>query len=69
MITEKASLEIKKHESTFLDLIESLDKTSSIDRIRISSIEPNLLKNEIIFICFKKQFICSSFSHTSSKWK
>jgi threonylcarbamoyladenosine tRNA methylthiotransferase MtaB len=38
----------KVHESTFLDLIQSLDKTSSIDRIRISSIEPNLLKNEII---------------------
>ena len=38
----------KVHESTFLDLIQTLDKTSSIDRIRISSIEPNLLKNEII---------------------
>lgn len=38
----------KKHEHTFLDLIKELDKVEGIDRIRISSIEPNLLKNESI---------------------
>jgi threonylcarbamoyladenosine tRNA methylthiotransferase MtaB len=38
----------KKHQESFLDLITSLDKVSGIDRYRISSIEPNLLSNEII---------------------
>ena len=38
----------KKHETTFLELIKELDLTSKIDRFRISSIEPNLLKNDII---------------------
>ena len=48
----------KVHENTFLDLIQTLDKTSSIDRIRISSIEPNLLKNEIIsFVSQSKLFV------------
>ena len=51
----------KKHESTFLDLIESLDKTSSIDRIRISSIEPNLLKNEIISFVSKSNLFVPHF--------
>ena len=51
----------KKHESTFLDLIESLDKTSSIERIRISSIEPNLLKNEIISFVSKSNLFVPHF--------
>ena len=38
----------KKHEHTFLDLITELNKVSGIERIRISSIEPNLLKDESI---------------------
>lgn len=38
----------KKHEHTFLDLVTELDKVEGIERIRISSIEPNLLKDEII---------------------
>lgn len=38
----------KKHEHTFLDLITELDQVDGIDRIRISSIEPNLLKDESI---------------------
>ncbi len=38
----------KKHEHTFLDLVEQLDKVEGIERLRISSIEPNLLKNETI---------------------
>lgn len=38
----------KKHEHTFLDLISELDKVDGIERIRISSIEPNLLKDESI---------------------
>ncbi|WP_179345729.1 tRNA (N(6)-L-threonylcarbamoyladenosine(37)-C(2))-methylthiotransferase MtaB [Winogradskyella ursingii] len=38
----------KKHEHTFLDLVTKLDKVAGIERLRISSIEPNLLKNETI---------------------
>jgi len=38
----------KKHEHTFLDLVTALDKVAGIERLRISSIEPNLLKNETI---------------------
>jgi threonylcarbamoyladenosine tRNA methylthiotransferase MtaB len=38
----------KKHEHTFLELVKALDKVPGIERLRISSIEPNLLKNETI---------------------
>lgn len=38
----------KRHEHTFLDLIKELDKVEGIERIRISSIEPNLLKDDAI---------------------
>jgi threonylcarbamoyladenosine tRNA methylthiotransferase MtaB len=34
----------KKHEHTFLELVQELDKVEGIERLRISSIEPNLLK-------------------------
>lgn len=35
----------------FFELIKELDKVEGIDRYRISSIEPNLLSNEIIQFC------------------
>lgn len=38
----------KKHDHTFLDLVKRLDEVEGIERIRISSIEPNLLSDEII---------------------
>lgn len=38
----------KDHDETFFDLIKALEKVEGIERIRISSIEPNLLTNEII---------------------
>lgn len=38
----------KKHEENFYDLCIALDQLDGIDRYRISSIEPNLLTNEII---------------------
>jgi threonylcarbamoyladenosine tRNA methylthiotransferase MtaB len=38
----------KKHQHTFLELIQALDTVKGIKRLRISSIEPNLLKNETI---------------------
>lgn len=48
----------KKHEHTFLDLISELDKVEGIERIRISSIEPNLLKDESIELVSKsKSFV------------
>ncbi|MFB9120941.1 tRNA (N(6)-L-threonylcarbamoyladenosine(37)-C(2))-methylthiotransferase MtaB [Bergeyella porcorum] len=48
----------KKHEHTFLDLITELDKVEGIERIRISSIEPNLLKDESIELVSKsKSFV------------
>ncbi len=40
----------KKHKHTFLDLVKALDDVEGIERLRISSIEPNLLKNETIDI-------------------
>ncbi len=48
----------KKHEHTFLDLITGLDQIDGIERIRISSIEPNLLKDESIDLVAKsKRFV------------
>ncbi len=38
----------KRHDHTFLDLVKELDQVDGIERLRISSIEPNLLKNETI---------------------
>lgn len=48
----------KRKEYTFLDLIKALDEIEGIERIRISSIEPNLLKDEIIeFVAKSKRFM------------
>ena len=48
----------KKHKNTFLDLIKSLDVLEGIKRLRISSIEPNLLRNEIIeFVAASNSFV------------
>ena len=48
----------KKHEESFFDLIKELDKVEGIERYRISSIEPNLLTNEIIeFVANSKKFM------------
>jgi threonylcarbamoyladenosine tRNA methylthiotransferase MtaB len=44
----KGELGNKRHEHTFLDLVKALDTVPGIERLRISSIEPNLLKNETI---------------------
>jgi threonylcarbamoyladenosine tRNA methylthiotransferase MtaB len=48
----------KRHEHTFFDLIEALDRVSGVERVRISSIEPNLLKPEVIdFIAQADKFV------------
>ncbi|WP_140936565.1 tRNA (N(6)-L-threonylcarbamoyladenosine(37)-C(2))-methylthiotransferase MtaB [Sphingobacterium lumbrici] len=47
-----------KRQDKFLDLVRALDEVEGIDRIRISSIEPNLLANEIIeFVAQSKRFV------------
>ncbi len=48
----------KKHQHTFYELVQNLDTVEGIKRIRISSIEPNLLKDETIeFVANSKAFV------------
>ncbi|MEM8900215.1 MAG: tRNA (N(6)-L-threonylcarbamoyladenosine(37)-C(2))-methylthiotransferase MtaB [Bacteroidota bacterium] len=48
----------KDQPGTFLDVIKALDEVEGIERFRISSIEPNLLSNEIIsFVAQSKRFM------------
>jgi len=48
----------KKHEHTFYDLVCALDEVQGLARIRISSIEPNLLRQETIdFVAQSKRFV------------
>jgi threonylcarbamoyladenosine tRNA methylthiotransferase MtaB len=48
----------KKHEHTFYELVKELDTVEGIERLRISSIEPNLLKNETIeFVSNSDSFV------------
>ena len=45
-------------QSTFLDLIKNIEMVSGLERVRISSIEPNLLSDEIIhFVSESKKFM------------
>ncbi|MBK9150885.1 MAG: tRNA (N(6)-L-threonylcarbamoyladenosine(37)-C(2))-methylthiotransferase MtaB [Saprospiraceae bacterium] len=47
-----------KKEATFIDLIKALDRVEGIERYRISSIEPNLLTDEIIdFVASSQKFM------------
>ena len=48
----------KTHEHTFFELVQALDNVEGIHRLRISSIEPNLLKNETIdFVSKSNSFV------------
>ena len=48
----------KKHEHTFYELVKALDKVKGIERLRISSIEPNLLEDKTIdFVSRSKCFV------------
>jgi len=48
----------KKREESFYELIQELDKIEGIDRYRISSIEPNLLTDDIIrFVAQSQKFM------------
>jgi threonylcarbamoyladenosine tRNA methylthiotransferase MtaB len=47
-----------QREDKFFDLVKALDEVEGIERIRISSIEPNLLTDEIIeFVSSSKRFM------------
>lgn len=48
----------KRTDETFFDLVKALDEVEGIERYRISSIEPNLLTDEIIeFVAKSKRFM------------
>jgi threonylcarbamoyladenosine tRNA methylthiotransferase MtaB len=48
----------KKHKENFFDLVRALDEVEEVERYRISSIEPNLLTNEIIeFVSNSRRFM------------
>ncbi len=48
----------KPNDETFFDLVKALDKIEGVKRFRISSIEPNLLTNEIIeFVAQSEKFV------------
>lgn len=52
------NISINGREESFLELIKELEKIEPIQRYRISSIEPNLLTNEIIeFVSNSKKFM------------
>lgn len=54
----KGEFGAKKHEHTFFDLVHALDEIEGLERIRISSIEPNLLRQETIdFVGQSKRFV------------
>ena len=54
----KGELGNKRHEHTFQELVEALDQQEGISRLRISSIEPNLLSDETIdFVAQSQRFV------------
>lgn len=54
----KGEMGNKRHQHTFLELVQALDQVPGIERLRISSIEPNLLNNSIIeFVAQSKTFV------------
>lgn len=56
--TEIIEGNLPKKQALFVDLIKELDKVEGIKRYRISSIEPNLLTNEIIdFVATSNRFV------------
>ena len=54
----KGELGNKRHDHRFIDLLHALDDVDGLDRIRISSIEPNLLNQEVIdFVSGSQRFV------------
>lgn len=53
-----ATKEGNRKQENFFELVQELDKVEGIERFRISSIEPNLLKDETIeFVSHSKRFV------------
>ncbi|AHM60160.1 MiaB-like tRNA modifying enzyme [Flammeovirgaceae bacterium 311] len=47
-----------RRQERFIDLVKALDEVEGIDRFRISSIEPNLLSNEVIeYVAQSRRFV------------
>lgn len=54
----KGAAGAKKHEESFFELIQQLDSATGMQRYRISSIEPNLLSEDIVrFVARSKTFM------------
>jgi threonylcarbamoyladenosine tRNA methylthiotransferase MtaB len=51
----------KKENSSFLKLLRELNTVDGIERIRISSIEPNLLSEELVDFWLESEKICNHF--------
>jgi threonylcarbamoyladenosine tRNA methylthiotransferase MtaB len=64
-ITEKENLEIKTR-TYFLRISSELDKSRRNRKITISSIEPNLLKNETIEFVSKSRTFVPHFSYSAA---
>ncbi len=52
---------------TLLELVKQLDALEGVERFRISSIEPNLLTDEIYRICSYFQEVHAAFSYPAPK--
>ena len=51
----------KSNDENFLDLLKALEKTEGLQRLRLGSIEPNLLKDDIIDLVAKSDVIMPHF--------
>jgi len=51
----------KSNDENFLDLLKALEKTEGLKRLRLGSIEPNLLKDDIIDLVAKSDVIMPHF--------
>ena len=51
----------KSTDENFLDLLRALEKTEGLERLRLGSIEPNLLKDEIIQLVSESKVIMPHF--------
>ncbi|HAP35989.1 MAG TPA: tRNA (N(6)-L-threonylcarbamoyladenosine(37)-C(2))-methylthiotransferase MtaB [Bacteroidetes bacterium] len=51
----------KKEDSSFINLLRKLDAVDGIERIRVSSIEPNLLSDELVDFWLASEKICDHF--------
>lgn len=51
----------KKDNHSLLQLLQALENVSGVDRIRISSIEPNLLTDELLEYWIRSEKICNHF--------